>query len=275
MHVTKAKISSIYMFRGGQAVQNELRCCMRRTFSFIVSFFLLTVLLSCSFDGASTSGGGTANPQTSSNIVYVHGNLGFNSLESEGGALPYEILSQAQNYSYSNHAELVSASHASYSNGSLAKKFKTLTFESPSSLRKIGDSAFDYCTVEGVSLPSTVIEIERGAFIYANVTSMTLSPNITIINDSTFSNNNFTEIVIPDGVTEIGYDAFWACRNLTTITLPASVTSIGGNAFGYCDSLVTVNYKGTEEQKNALLSSMGSGNEYLSNATWNCNYTGD
>lgn len=142
-------------------MQNELRCCMRRTFPFIVSFFLLTVLLSCSFDGASTSGGGTADPLTSSNIVYVHGNLGFNSSESEGGALPYEILSQAQNYSYSNHAELVSASHASYSNGSFANSaYPGIDTTSTGDMYYFAEATYD-----GLSTPVTG-SFESGSSVF-------------------------------------------------------------------------------------------------------------
>lgn len=49
-----------------------------------------------------------------------------------------------------------------------------------------------------------------------------------------------TGIVIPEGVTRIGFQAFWQDSNLTNVTLPKSLKEIGvptGQAFGGCTSL--------------------------------------
>jgi len=48
---------------------------------------------------------------------------------------------------------------------------------------------------------------------------------------------NVEKIIIPDGVTEIGHEAFKDCKNLTTVTIPDSVKRIGNNAFAGCVSL--------------------------------------
>ena len=50
-------------------------------------------------------------------------------------------------------------------------------------------------------------------------------------------NSSVKKVVIEDGVTSIGYNAFYGCSTLTGITIPDSVTSIGGTAFQYCSSL--------------------------------------
>ena len=47
-------------------------------------------------------------------------------------------------------------------------------------------------------------------------------------------------IRIYDGVTNIGYHAFYECNNVTSVTLPSSVTTIEGFAFAYCASLKTI-----------------------------------
>jgi hypothetical protein len=41
------------------------------------------------------------------------------------------------------------------------------------------------------------------------------------------------DVVIPDGVTDIGYEAFNNCRTITSITMPDSVTEIWKYAFTF------------------------------------------
>ena len=47
-------------------------------------------------------------------------------------------------------------------------------------------------------------------------------------------------VAIPDGVTEIGRDAFLGCEALASIAIPDSVTRIGGCAFMGCKSLASI-----------------------------------
>ncbi len=49
-----------------------------------------------------------------------------------------------------------------------------------------------------------------------------------------------TSAVIEDGVTSIGYYAFYKCEFLTSVTIPESVTGIGDYAFKYCKALPSV-----------------------------------
>ena len=49
-----------------------------------------------------------------------------------------------------------------------------------------------------------------------------------------------TSVVICEGVTNIGFSAFYSCKNLTEITLPVGLTSIGDSAFSDCSSLKSV-----------------------------------
>ena len=46
--------------------------------------------------------------------------------------------------------------------------------------------------------------------------------------------NGATDVIIPDGVTSIGAEAFYASTTLTSVTIPDSVTAIGDSAFGMC-----------------------------------------
>lgn len=47
-------------------------------------------------------------------------------------------------------------------------------------------------------------------------------------------------VILPDGITEIGEQAFFGCCSLTNITIPKNVTSIGEDAFYGCSNLTNV-----------------------------------
>ena len=53
--------------------------------------------------------------------------------------------------------------------------------------------------------------------------------------------SNDTNYLIPDGVINIGDNAFRRCKSLTNINIPNSVTNIGNDAFGRCESLTNIN----------------------------------
>ena len=46
-----------------------------------------------------------------------------------------------------------------------------------------------------------------------------------------------TEITIPDGIVNIGDDAFRGCNTLEGVIIPNSVNYIGFQAFSYCENL--------------------------------------
>ena len=123
----------------------------------------------------------------------------------------------------------------------------------PDGITSIGDYLFDECR---------------------NLTNVTIPNSVTSIGNSAFSTcSSLTSISIPNGVTSIDSQTFYSCRSLTSVTIPAGVTSIGKSAFYGCDKLTTVNFKGSEEQWNAI--TISDYNDPLKNATKEYNYTGD
>ena len=134
----------------------------------------------------------------------------------------------------------------------------------PKSVTSIGNSAFRSCnnlTVyleNGSTLTSNDLGVDESKIVsYWNEDNLTwtLTADGTLTISGTGAmkgyNNNYNpspacgnssvkKVVIEDGVTSIGYNAFYGCSTLTGITIPDSVTSIGGTAFQYCSSLSSI-----------------------------------
>ncbi len=125
----------------------------------------------------------------------------------------------------------------------------------------IGDDAFVYHPDTGnfpltrITIPDSVTSISKGAFRgcegLERIAVDAGNVNYTDINGVLFHKEqrqlltyprgktaaNYT---IPDGVSSIGFEAFFGCYNLTSITIPDSVTSIGYRAFYKCSGLTSI-----------------------------------
>ncbi|HFI0171473.1 TPA: leucine-rich repeat protein [Streptococcus suis] len=102
----------------------------------------------------------------------------------------------------------------------------------PAGLQKLGTHSFARSSnLKSVTIPSSLVEGD-GAFIDSkNLVNISLAPGTTKIIDGLFRGTGFTEFTIPEGITEIGANAFSDNENLTTITLPSTLRAIGANAF--------------------------------------------
>lgn len=143
----------------------------------------------------------------------------------------------------------------------------------PNSVTNIGDSAFWWCKLTSINIPSSVVNMngnpfcgwngdlhnESKAFVYEHQvlfnkdkttliayrskdTNYIIPDSVTNIgNDAFYNCEPLTSINIPDGVTNIGDEAFWWCGSLTSINIPDGVTNIGSYAFLSCVSLTNIN----------------------------------
>ena len=154
----------------------------------------------------------------------------------------------------------------------------------PDSVKSIGYEAFELCSsLKSIVIPARVTEIKDSAFVGCSALtsiivaegnprydsrencnaiietatntlilgcSQTIIPeSITEIGEEAFyACDSLTSITIPDGVTSIGAEAFRNCESLKSITIPVSMKSIGGMAFDMCESLTSITFQGTIAQ---------------------------
>lgn len=133
----------------------------------------------------------------------------------------------------------------------------------PDSVISIGDEAFVYC---GGSAPSVVFkgrkEIQLSAFLpkdfelrngtlvryHGGLRTVVIPDGVTEIGDNAFLGNGMLErVVISAGVKRIGNSAFLECRRLREVFIPDSVTSIGSAAFFKCRALRDVTIPASTE----------------------------
>jgi len=153
---------------------------------------------------------------------------------------------------------------------------KTGSVTIPEGITKIKKFAFQGCTgLTSVIIPESVTTIEDGAFEdCTGLTSVTIPAGVTKVWATAFSKcTGLTEILadadnsvyrsvdgmllekdclricpagktgsvtIPEGVTKIGYNAFYRCAGLTGITIPEGVKQIELYAFSLCTGLTSV-----------------------------------
>lgn len=166
------------------------------------------------------------------------------------------------------------ATYSSYE-GVLCDKDKTVimifpagkevtTYEVPSSIKKIGDTAFIYNEnlteikihdgvtyiglnnfvsskkLKKINIPSSVEEVGSYLSNCTNLTDVTLGEGITAINGTFRGCTNLININFPSTLTQIGANSFSGCEKLENVELPSGVTQIGQYAFLNCTGLKTI-----------------------------------
>ena len=169
-------------------------------------------------------------------------------------------------YTYTNNKTELAVSYRGSSSSSYSKEYsgvvnipESVTYDGKTyPVTSIGEYAFSGCTgLTSVTIPNSVTSIENYAFYnctgltkvivndiaaWCNISFAYNNSNPLIYAKHLYSDENteITNLVIPDGVTSIGYKAFYNCTGLTSVTIPSSVTSIGSSAFYGCSGLTSV-----------------------------------
>lgn len=119
--------------------------------------------------------------------------------------------------------------HAFYNCASL----KNLSL--PSSLKKIGEAAFQGTAIEHLVIPEGVEEICEDAFYNCKqLSSVTMNANAVKIDTYAFCNCTQLGSIDLSNATYIGPRAFYLCEALTEITVPDGAFYLAGNAFEGC-----------------------------------------
>ena len=143
-------------------------------------------------------------------------------------------------------------------------------------LKSIGGEAFKECkALKNIVIPDSVEDIAYDAFDSEFFDSF---PDGDIYLGKIYYRYkgempSETIIQIKEGTKTISECAFDRCSGLTKVTIPDSVKNIEYGAFYDCSGLATINYRGTKEMWDNI--SIDAGNELLTNATINYNYTGE
>lgn len=102
-----------------------------------------------------------------------------------------------------------------------------------SSVKSIGDRAFQFSKITSVSIPSSVTNIGADAFSYSALNSVVIPNSVTSIGTSSFNGSQITSVILSSALTTISYSAFGSTKNLTSVIIPLGVQTIGTSAFWF------------------------------------------
>ena len=117
--------------------------------------------------------------------------------------------------------------------GSFCKDWSSLTTIDFGSAYQTGDSSFENCTaITELTIPEQITKINNYSF-----KGCTGLEKLTILGNNTNGNNIFVnctaleEVVLGENITTIKSGMFNGCSSLKEITIPEGITEIGSNAF--------------------------------------------
>lgn len=138
----------------------------------------------------------------------------------------------------------------------------------PSTMKKIGDAAFEYAGLETLTLPEGFNSLGERCFKNSKLVNVVLPNSLTEIPREAFYNcRRLQTVQMSDNVTSIGISAFDNCAYLTTMNMPLSIETIGNSAFSGCEA-----WKYEGEMKTPNLKSIGH-SVFYNCRSLDCDYT--
>lgn len=135
-------------------------------------------------------------------------------------------------------------------------------------LRRIHQSAFEFCAITAIQIPGTVTSISDYVFNHClNLQEVVLPQGVTKLEDYLFSRcTSLTKVICSSQIVNIGNECFYNCSNLRildfdpevthtnfVIKIPSSVTNLGMSCFENCSSITSVIFQDNPEGGSSLL----------------------
>ena len=122
----------------------------------------------------------------------------------------------------------------------------------PHGVKTMGDHVFMSCeSLRTVSIPDSVTSMGKDVFLQCPKLQGVETGGDVGTRDSDFEIEGTVlvkytgvggVVTVPNGVTEIGKEAFYECLGLKKVVLPESITAIGDAAFRQCKNLEEINF---------------------------------
>ncbi len=214
---SKEKNHSIETLDLGAATINELTAAAFKNGSYLANMTNLTLPLTKQTE--------VLNEKTSTN--------------EEKMVLPEDVLNGYANYSGTGanlKTVTIPEGYDRLGDNAFIGQNKVETFILPSSLKLIGNSAFENCyAMTSITLNEGLENIGMRAFVGSGLTDITFPSTLRIINDAAFAGLKIMDLKFNAGLKYIGNSAFALTEEMTvkTIEIPASVKYIGPFAFNF------------------------------------------
>jgi hypothetical protein len=91
--------------------------------------------------------------------------------------------------------------------------------------------------LRSVSLPSTLKKIGNHAFQRLPLTNIDIPEGVTVIDNSAFTNSALQYVCLPEGLTRLGHSVFEGCHNLRIVDFHNAKVKLGTGALFDCESL--------------------------------------
>lgn len=129
-------------------------------------------------------------------------------------------------------------------------------------VESIGEYAFSRCfKLSGVILPETLKTLGSAAFYRCeSLRSIRVPSSVTAMGGSVFaycSALSYAEIAAP--IETLPEWSFYGCESLSAVSLPPVMTGVGDSAFTRCEVLIDVYYDGPDENREAIVEGIISG----------------
>ena len=127
-------------------------------------------------------------------------------------------------------------------------------YKIPDNCTYIGMSAFEDTSITEINIPSTVTGIDYLAFSGTKLKKIKLPSSVKTLENAVFHSCKDLEEVDLGNLVYLGDECFVDCIHLTKVIIPNTIFRLDLTCFYGCTRLREINYKGTKEEFEELVS---------------------